>query len=79
MFSHDLWFIKVCIPKHRKRKHKTENKPLVVNNLNIEETSKGDHHRYLETDKSVGVVGPLNKEKVIKKYKLRVKRFGPQS
>ena len=69
MFSHDLWFIKLCIPKHPKRKHKTENMSLVVNNLNIEETA-GDHHKYLETDESVSVIGPLNKEKVIKKYKL---------
>ena len=65
--------------KALKEKTKTEYKPLVVNNLNIEDTAEVDHHKYLETDESVCVIGPLNKEKVIKKYKLRVKRFGTQS
>ena len=49
------------------------------NNLNIEDIVEVDHHKCLETDESVSVIGPLNKEKVHKKYKLRVKTFGTQS
>ena len=59
----------------KREKRKAENKQLVVNNLNIEEIEEGDQYKYLGTEESVGIIGPLNKEKVIKEYNLRVKKI----
>ena len=62
------------MPNYKRGKRKVENKPLIVNNLNIEEIEEGDQYKYLETD-DYGIIGPLNKEKVIKECKLRVKKI----
>ena len=65
-----------CVYQSTERgKCKAENKPLVVNNLSIEEIEEGDQYKYLGTDDSVDIIGTLNKEKVIKEYKLRVKKI----
>ena len=63
MFSQDIGMTfglsKCAYQSIERGKRKAENKPLVVN----------------KTDESVGTVRPLNKEKVIKEYKLRVKKI----
>ena len=79
MFSQDIGMafgLSKCAYKSIERgKYKAENKPLVVNNLSIEEIEEGDQYKYLGTDEFVGIIGPLNKEKVIKGYKLRVEKI----
>ena len=76
MFSQDMRMTfglsKRAYQSIKRGKRKAENKPLVVNNLSIEE---GDQYKYLGTDESVGIIGPLNKEKVIVEYKLIVKKI----
>ena len=79
MFSQDIGMTfglsKCAYQSIERGKRKAENKPLVVNNLSIEEIEEGDQYKYLGTDESVGIIGPLNEEKVIKEYKLRVKKI----
>ena len=77
MFSQDIGMtfdLSKCVYQSiESGKRKAENKPLVVNNLSIEEIEEGDQYKYLGTDD--GIIGPLNKEKVIKEHKLRVKKI----
>ena len=72
MFSQDIGMTfdlsKCAYQSIERGKRKAENKPLVANNLSIEEIEEGDQYKYLETDESVGIIGPLNKKKVIKEY-----------
>ena len=79
MFSQDIGMTfglsKCAYQSIERGKRKAENKLLVVNNLSIEEIEEGDQYKYLGTDEFVGIIGPLNKEKVIKEYKLRVKKI----
>ena len=76
MFSQDIGMTfglsKCAYQTIERGKRKAKNKPLIVNNLNIEEIEERDQYKHLGTD-DFGIIGPLNKEKVIKKYKLRVK------
>ena len=54
---------------------KAQDKTLEINGLKIQQTQEGDNYRYLGIDKSVGIDGPLNKQRVIKEYKSRVKKI----
>ena len=45
-------------------KRKLENKPVEVNGLEIQEIKDGDNYKYLGVDESVGIDGPLNKQRV---------------
>ena len=49
-----------CIERGKKKL------PLLVNNLTLKEIDEGDQYRYLGIDESVGILGPLNKERGIK-------------
>ena len=49
--------------------------PLIANNLKIKEIEEQDQYKYLGIDESVGILGPLNKERVMKEYKSRVKKI----
>ena len=49
--------------------------PVEINGLTIKETENGDSYRYLGIDEAVGAVGPLNKDKVTKGYKKRVRKI----
>ena len=57
-------------------KHKAQNEDLEINGLQIQEIQEGDGYKYLEIDESIGIEGPLNKQRVIKEYKTRVKKIG---
>ena len=65
-----------CIER---RKRKEQSQPLEVNGLIIKEVEEGDTCKYLGVDESVGINGPLNKDRVVKEYKARVKRSGTLS
>ena len=54
---------------HRKGKQKEQSQPLEVNGLIIKEVEEGDNYKYLGVDESVGINGPLNKDRVVKEYK----------
>ena len=56
-------------------KRKPENNPIEVNGLEIQEIKDGDNYKYLGVDESVGIDGPLNKQRVIKEYKSRIKKI----
>ena len=54
---------------------KAQNEDLEVNGLQIQEIQEGDCYKYLGTDEAIGIDGPLNKQRVIKEYKTRVKKI----
>ena len=54
-------------------KRKGQNQPLEVHELIVQEVEDGDNYKYLGIDESVGINDPLNKERVTKEYKARVK------
>ena len=56
-------------------KRKAQNEDLEVNGLQIQEIQEGDSYKYLGIDESIGTEGPLNKQRVIKEYKRRVKKI----
>ena len=56
-------------------KQKLQNQPLEVNSLIMQEIEEGDQYKYLGMDESVGIIGPLNKQRVVKEYKARVKKI----
>ena len=56
-------------------KRKEQSQPLEVNGLIIKEVEEGDNYKYLGVDESVGINGPLNKDRVVKEYKARVKKI----
>ena len=49
--------------------------PVEINGLTIKEIENGYSYRYLGTDETVGALGPLNKDKVTKEYKKRVRKI----
>ena len=65
----------MCISMHRKGEAKEQSQPLEVNGLIIKEVEEGDTYKYLGVDESVGINGPLNKDRVVKEYKARVKKI----
>ena len=78
-FSHDVGMsfgVSKCAYQCIERiKHKLHNQPLEVNSLIIQEIEEGDQYKYLGLDESVGVIGALNKQRVVKEYKMRVKKI----
>ena len=56
-------------------RRKPENESLYVNGLNIQEIKEGDNYRYLGIDESVRIDGPLNKDRIRKEYKSRVRKI----
>ena len=78
-FSHDVGMsfgISKCAYQCIERgKQKLQNQPLEVNSLIIQEIDEGDQYKYLGMDESVGIIGPLNKQRVVKEYKARVKKI----
>ena len=56
-------------------KQKLQNQPLEVNSLIIQRIEEGDQYKYLGMDESVGIIGPFNKQRVVKEYKARVKKI----
>ena len=46
-----------------------------MNNLRLKEVEEGDQYRYLGIDESVGSLCPLNKKRMIKEYKSRIKKI----
>ena len=56
-------------------KRKAQNEDLEVNGLQIQEIQEGDSYKYLGIDESIGIEGPLNKQRAIKEYKTRVKKI----
>ena len=49
--------------------------PVEINGLTIKEIENEDSYRYLGIDETVGALGPLNKDKVTKEYKKRVRKI----
>ena len=56
-------------------KHKAQNEDLEVNGLQIQELQEGESYKYLGIDEFIGIEGTLNKQRVIKEYKTRVKKI----
>ena len=56
-------------------RRKPENESLYVNGLNIQEIKEGDNYKYLGIDESVRIDGPLNKDRIRKEYKSRVRKI----
>ena len=56
-------------------RRKPENESLYVNGLNIQELKEGDNYKYLGIDESVRIDGPLNKDRIRKEYKSRVRKI----
>ena len=56
-------------------KRKEHNEPLKMKGLTIKEIENGDHYTYLGVDLSVGILGPLNKQRVTKEYKTRLQKI----
>ena len=56
-------------------KRKGQNQPLEVDELIVQKIKDGENYKYLGIDESVGINGPLNKERVTKEYKARVKKI----
>ena len=51
------------------------NQPLKMNGLTVKEIENGDHYTYLGMDESIGILGPLNKDRVKKEYKTRLNKI----
>ena len=45
-----------------------------MNRLTVQELKEEEQYKYLGQDESVGYHGPSNKERVIRKYKRRVRK-----
>ena len=56
-------------------RRKPENESLYVNELTIQEIKEGDNYKYLGIDESVRIDGPLNKDRIRKEYKSRVRKI----
>ena len=56
-------------------RRKPENESLYVNGLNIQEIKEGDNYKYLGIDESVRIDGLLNKDRIRKGYKSRVRKI----
>ena len=78
-FSHDVGMsfgVSKCTYQCIERgKQKLQNQPLEANSLIIQEIEEGDQYKYLGMDESVGIIGPLNKQRVVKEYKTSVKKI----
>ena len=59
-----------CIEKG---KRKEQSQPFEVDGLIIKEVEEGDTYKYLGVDELVWINGPLNKDRVVREYKARVK------
>ena len=53
--------------------------PIRILGLTTKEIENGDSYRYLGTGESVRALHPLNKEKVMKEYRKRLRKFGNQN
>ena len=62
----------ICIVRGRK---KCLGSSIQINGLTIQELKEGEQYKYLGKDESVGYHGPLNKERVLKEYKRRVRKI----
>ena len=51
------------------------NQVLKMNGLTVKEIENGDHYTYLGMDESIGMLGPLNKDRVKKEYKTRLNKI----
>ena len=49
--------------------------PIRIGGLTIKEIENGDSYRYLGIDEPVGAPVPLNKEKVTKEYRKRLRKI----
>ena len=56
-------------------KRKSGNGPREINGLKVRELKDEEEYKYLGQDESVGYNGPLNKERVVKAYKKRVRKI----
>ena len=62
----------ICIVR---RKRRSLGSSIKINGLTIQELKDEDQYRYLGQDESVGYHGPLNKERVMKEFKMRVRKI----
>ena len=63
------------LPSNRTREKKGTQRTLKIKGLTIKEIENGDHYTYLGVDESVGIVGPLNNQRVTKEYKTRLQKI----
>ena len=59
----------------KRGKRKGQNNPHEVHKLIVQEVEDGDNYKYLRINESVGINGPLNKERLTKEYKARIKKI----
>ena len=62
----------ICIVRGKK---KCLGSSIQINGLTIQDLKEGEQYKYLGQDESVGYHGPLNKERVLKEYKKRVRKI----
>ena len=55
-------------------KRKEVDEPLHINGLTIKEVAESNHYTYLGANGSVGIDAPLNKDRVTRDYKRRVRK-----
>ena len=56
-------------------KRKSGNGPIEINGSKVRELKDEEEYKYLGQDESVGYNGPLNKERIVKEYKKRVRKI----
>ena len=56
-------------------KRKSGNGPIEINGLKVRKLKDEEEYKYLRQDESVGYSRPLNKERVVKEYKERVRKI----
>ena len=49
--------------------------PIINNNVKINPMKEVESYKYLGQDKNISYVGPVNKKRVIKEYKNRVRKI----
>ena len=49
--------------------------PIIINNVKIKPMKEGESYKYLGQDENISYVRPVNKERVIKEYKSRVRKI----
>ena len=66
----------ICIKRGKKS---TEGETIDINDLNVRELKEDEPCRCLGLDENIGYDENLNKERIVKEYKKRVKKYGNQN
>ena len=73
--GNELWGKEMCMYLHWKWQEKKRGQTIEINGLRVKELQEEELYTYLGQDEAVGYNGPLNKEKVTREYKRRVRNI----